>query len=111
MRTLDVAIPREFRSVPTLDCFTRLDDHIANSGIQAKSGKGSPVQSRFDGIASPAVRRGSQIHDRRSDDVVEPVTEKCVSGSLQHSLYDRVDVTNVCRWRDDQVQREVDVHG
>ena len=69
----------ESQPVAADDRFQRLHNHITNAGIQVESCKGSFVHPSFDGIARPAVRRGGQIRDRRSDLELEPVAERQVN--------------------------------
>jgi len=83
----------ETKPIPADDGVQRLHNQITDAGVQMESGKGPFIHSRFDGIASPAVRRGGQIHDGRSDHVLEPVTESDVSNTLQHLPYNLVRVT------------------
>ena len=100
----------ESKPIPADDGVQRLHNHITDAGVQMESGKDPFVHSIFDGIASPALRRGGQIHDRRSDQVFEPVSERDVSNILQHLPYNLVRVTTrrcCCHY---SLQRQVDVH-
>jgi len=72
---------------------TRLHSHITGTGVQMKSGKDPFVHSRFDRIPGSAVRRGGQIHDSRSDHILEPVSERYVSRALQHLTCNQVRVS------------------
>ena len=76
--------PGESEPVPAFDCFQRLHDNVTDASIQMESGEDPPVHSSFDWIAGTAVWRRSQIHDGRSDRVLEPVTERNISHALQH---------------------------
>ena len=100
----------ESQPVPADDGLKRLHNHIANAGVQVESGEDPFVHSSFDGIAGPPVRRGGQIHGRRSDRVLEPVTERDVSHFLQHLPYNpiRVIARRCCCHH--SLQRQVDVH-
>ncbi len=100
----------ESQPVPADDCFQRLHNHVTNAGIQVESGKDPFVHSSFDRIASPAIRRGGQIDDRRSDRVLEPVTKRDVSHALQHPAYNLVRVTTRRCCCPHSLQCQVDVH-
>jgi hypothetical protein len=65
----------ESQPVPPHNCLQRSYNHITDPGVQMESGKNPLVHSSFDGIAGPAVRRGGQIDDRRSDYELEPIIE------------------------------------
>lgn len=87
--TSDHPDPRRFDTcksepIPAGDCVLRIHDHITNAGVEMESGKDPLVHSRFDGVTCPALRRGGQIHDRRSDHILKPITKMNMNRGLQH---------------------------
>ena len=65
-------------------------NHVTNATSQVESGEGPFVHSSFDRIAGAAVRRRGQIHRRRPDHELEPVTERDIGRALEHVPNDLV---------------------
>ena len=97
----------ESEPVAADDCFQRLHDDVAKTGIQVESGENPMVHPSFDGIAGAAVRRCSQIHGRRPNCVLEPVAEGDVRHVLQHLSHHLVRIPGPSQ---DLLHRQVDVY-
>ena len=82
----------EFQPIATNDCFQWSQNHVAHACVQMKPGKDTTIHSGFNRVTSSAVGRRDQIHDRRSDEVIEPVAWWSVSRALQHFPHLLVDV-------------------
>jgi hypothetical protein len=98
----------ESQPVPAHDCFQRSHNHVTNARVQVESGEGPFVHSSFDRIAGAAVRRRGQIHRRRPNHELEPVTERDIGRALEHLPNDLVLVAagGCC----DPLHRQVDVY-
>ena len=101
--------PRGVVSSAAARALGELGNHVTNARVQVESGEGPFVHPSFDGITGAAIRRGGQIHRRRPDRKLEPITERDTGRTLQHCPDNLVSVTTPCHCFH-SLHRQVNVH-